>query len=205
MKLIKAGTSGLNAVSLIAKAEYVEGKMKTNLNFATPNPAITEVTAAREALVTAVAQAESRSFADLAVRNAQTVVLRTLLVNLARYVNNVALGDVDKAVSSGFEPAKKPEPSTHLDPPVKLEARVSDFEGSVDLLWKRVEDARMYQVYINDGDPSDATKWSMVAVSSRTRTRITDLVPGKFYSFRVTALGRIGEGPASDVVSGRAA
>ena len=45
----------------------------------------------------------------------------------------------------------------------------------------------------------------MIAVSCRTRTRITALVPGKFYSFRVAALGRIGEGPASDVVSGRAA
>ncbi|MBK8341623.1 MAG: fibronectin type III domain-containing protein [Flavobacteriales bacterium] len=63
----------------------------------------------------------------------------------------------------------------------------------------------MYQVYINDTDPSDTAKWQMVAVSSRTKTRIADLVPGKFYSFRVAALGRIGEGPASDIVSSRAA
>lgn len=195
----------MNAEQLIALSEYVEGKMTSNPNFTTPNPAIADVTAARELLVTAVAQATSRSFADIAVRNAQTLVLRTLLVNLARYVNNIALGDVDKAVSSGFEPAKKPEPSTHLDAPVKLETRMSAFEGCVDLLWKRVEDARMYQVYINDGDPQDATKWTMSTVSSRTSTRISGLEPGKFYSFRVTALGRIGEGPASDVVSGRAA
>ena len=213
MKLIKVGISGLNAEQLIALSEYVEGKMTGNPNFTTPNPAIADVTAARELLVTAVAQAQSRSFADIAVRNAQTLVLRTLLssslrvllVNLARYVNNVAEGDVDKAVSSGFEPAKKPEPSTHLDAPVKLETRMSAFEGCVDLLWKRVEDARMYQVYINAGDPQDATKWTMSTVSSRTSTRIAGLEPGKFYSFRVTALGRIGEGPASDVVSGRAA
>ena len=195
----------MNAEQLIALSEYVEGKMTGNPNFTTPNPAIADVTAARELLVTAVAQATSRSFADIAVRNAQTLVLRTLLVNLARYVNNIALGDVDKAVSSGFEPAKKPEPSTHLDAPVKLETRMSAFEGCVDLLWKRVEDARMYQVYINAGDPQDATKWTMSTVSSRTSTRIAGLEPGKFYSFRVTALGRIGEGPASDVVSGRAA
>ena len=153
----------------------------------------------------ATANAKSRAIADIAIRNAQASVLNNLLVNLARYVNNVCAGDVDKAVSSGFVLAKRPEPSTHLEPPTKLAARVSDFEGCVDLNWKRVEDARMYQVYINDTDPGDPAKWSMVAVSSRTRTRITDLLPGKFYSFRVTALGRIGEGPASDVVSGRAA
>ena len=205
MKLIKAGTSALNADGLIAKSEYVEGKMTANANFPTPNPKITDVTSAREALVAAVAKAESRAIADIAVRNELAEVLRTLLVNLARYVNNVAGGDVNMALTSGLELAKKPEPTSHLNPPVKLEARVSDFEGCVDLLWKRVEDARMYQVYINDADPSDPSKWQMVAVSSKAKARITDLVPGKFYSFRVTALGRIGEGPASDVVSGRAA
>lgn len=54
MKLIKAGTSGLNAEQLIALSEYVEGKMTGNPNFTTPNPAIADVTAARELLVTAV-------------------------------------------------------------------------------------------------------------------------------------------------------
>lgn len=205
MKMIKAGTTGLNAEALIAKAEYVEGMMAGNANFPTPNPSIATVTAAREALVAAVAQAESRAIADIAVRNALTGVLREHLVNLARYVNNVAGGDVEKALSSGFELAKRPEPSTKLEAPMGLEVRLSDFEGCLNLNWKPVEDARMYQVYICETDPSDPTAWTVVAVSSRTRTRITDLTPGKFYSFRVTALGRVGEGPASEVSGRRAA
>ncbi|MBK8226749.1 MAG: fibronectin type III domain-containing protein [Flavobacteriales bacterium] len=205
MKTIKAGVDRLNAEALIAKSEYVEGQMTGNAFFATPNPPIAEVTAAREALVTAVANAESRAKAAIALRNERAATLRSLLGNLAIYVNNVTNGNVEKALSSGFELIKQPEPSTHLDPPADLDVRVSDFEGCVELKWKLVDDARMYQVYINDTDPGDPTKWTMVAVSSKTRTRITDLVPGKFYSFRVTALGRIGEGPASDVVSGRAA
>lgn len=205
MKTIKADCSKLNAAALIAKSIYVEGMMTGNAHFATPNPAIADVTAARVALETAAANAKSRAMADIALRNAKAAVLRELLVNLARYVNNVCQGDVEKALTSGFELSKRPEPSTHLSAPADLDVRVSDFEGSVDLKWKLVEDARMYQVYINEGDPADPTKWTMVAVSSKTRARITDLVPGKFYSFRVTALGRIGEGPASDVVSGRAA
>ncbi|MBK8341624.1 MAG: hypothetical protein IPK99_17335 [Flavobacteriales bacterium] len=130
MKQIKAGTTGLNPEGLIAKSEYVEGRMTGNLNFATPNPTIATLTAAREALVTAVANAKSRAIADIAVRNTLALELRTLLVNLARYVNNVAGSDVDKAVSSGFEPAKRPEPSTHLDPPAQLEARISDSKGA---------------------------------------------------------------------------
>ena len=205
MRLIKAGTTGLNAKGLIAKAEYVESKMAGNAAFANPNPAIASVTAAREALVLAVAKAESRATADIAVRNELAAALRVLLVNLARYVNNVAEGDVDMALSSGFELAQVPEPSTSLQAPSKLDVRAGSFEGSVELLWKAVEDARMYQVYINEVDPSDPSKWTLVTVSSRAKARVINLVPGKFYSFRVTALGRIGEGPASDVVSGRAA
>jgi hypothetical protein len=205
MKLIKAGTSTLSAEALIGKSEYVEGKMTTNANFPTPNPSIATLTAAREALVAAIAQAESRAMADIAMRNERALVLRNLLVNLARYVNNVAQGDVDIALSSGFELAKKPEPSTTLGVPMKLEVRLSDFEGALNVSWKGVEDARMYQVYMNATDPSDANAWTVVAVSSRTRVRITDLAPGKFYSFRVTALGRIGEGPASEVSGRRAA
>ena len=205
MEKVKAGITGLNAEALIAKSEYVEGKMTGNANFPTPNPAIATVTAAREELVQAVAAAKSRAIADIALRNEKSRVLHDLLINLVRYVNNVASGNVEVALSSGFELAKRPEPSTSLGKPEKLDVRVSDFEGCVELSWKVVEDARMYQVYICETDPSDPKAWQMIAVSSRTRTRITALVPGKFYSFRVAALGRIGEGPASDVVSGRAA
>jgi hypothetical protein len=205
MKLIKAGTSALNAEALVGKAEYVEGMMTGNANFPTPNPSIADLTAVREALVKAIAKAESRAMADIAMRNEVATILRSQLVNLARYVNNVAQGDLNVALSSGFELAKKPEPSTSLGVPLKLEVRLSDFEGALNVSWKGVEDARMYQVYMNETDPSDANAWTVVAVSSRTRVRITDLQPGKFYSFRVTALGRIGEGPASEVSGRRAA
>lgn len=63
----------------------------------------------------------------------------------------------------------------------------------------------MCQAYMNAGDPTDAAKWTMVLVGSRAKARITNLVPGQYYSYRVTALGRIGEGPASAVVGCRAA
>ncbi len=206
MNLIKAGTSDLNAEALIAKAEYVEGMLQGNADFPTPNPSIATVTAAREALVAAVAQAESRATAHVAERNALTKVLRQHLVNLARYVNNVAAGDVSKAVSSGFELAKRPEPSTKLAAPMGFEVRISEFAGCLNLNWKPVEDARMYQVYMCSTDPTDLNaEWTVVTVSSRTRVRISGLTPGKFYSFRVTALGRVGEGPASEVSGRRAA
>ena len=204
MKLIKAGTSGLNANGLIAKSEHVEQMMTGNPAFTTPNPTIASLTAARVALVAAVAQAEGRAPADIAVRNEKAAVLRTLIVNMARYVNNVSAGDLDKAVSSGFELAKTPEPSTSLTAPTKVTAMASDYEGSVDLGWKRVEHARMYEVQLADAISAEP-KWQTVLVSSKVRVRVSGLEPGKLYAFRVVALGRIGQGPASEVVQRRAA
>lgn len=204
MKLIKAGTSGLNAGGLIAKSEHVEEMMTGNAAFTTPNPTVASLTAARTALVAAVADAEGRAPADIAVRNEKAKALRILIVNMARYVNNVSAGDVDKAVSSGFELAKTPEPATTLTAPVELTATASEYEGCVDLRWKPVAHARMYEVQLQDAtDP--AAKWQVALVSSRARTRIAGLESGKLYAFRVVAMGRIGQGPASQVVERRAA
>ncbi len=52
---------------------------------------------------------------------------------------------------------------------------------------------------------ADGGKWTMVGVSSRTKFEVTDLEANKFFSFRVAALGRIGEGPASEIVTAKAA
>lgn len=205
MTTIKADCTRLSADALIAKASYVVGMMTDNVNFPTPTPTLTEVSDAREALEAAVTLAERRAPADIALRNEKAVALRTLLVNLARYVNSVCMGDLNKALTSGFPQSKRPEPRTTLKAPADLDIRVSDFRGAVELKWKGSEEARMYQVYMHAGDISDPKGWTMVTVSSKTRTRIMDLEPGKYYSFYVTALGRAGEGPASDIVSGRAA
>lgn len=205
MKLIKAGLTRLKAPAVVAKAEYVEGKMSSNTNFPTPTPSVAQVTAARNALVTALAAAESGAHADIATKNEAVRTLRDLLTKMARFVNSAAGGDVDKAVTSGFELAKRPEPIDKLDAPLELSARMSSYQGRIDLKWDRVRGARMYQVYICDGDPADATKWTMVGVCSKAKHTVADLEANKFFNFRVTALGRIGEGPASEVVTAKAA
>ncbi|MBK8612858.1 MAG: hypothetical protein IPN85_05090 [Flavobacteriales bacterium] len=105
-----------------------------------------ELTAARTNLVVALSAAESGAHADVAKKNQSVKTLRDLLTKMARYVNSVAGGDVDKAVSSGFDLAKTPEPLDKLEAPVELSARMSDYAGRIDLRWDRVRGARMYQV-----------------------------------------------------------
>ena len=47
--------------------------------------------------------------------------------------------------------------------------------------------------------------WQVVGISSKAKHTVTDLAANKFFNFRVTALGRVGEGPASEVVTAKAA
>lgn len=205
MKLVKADTRRLSASELVDKSAYVEEKMTGNVNFATPVPAIASLTAARTALSTALVNARSGAHADTVVKNQAKAVLQALLAALVRYVNSVSAGNADVAVSSGFELSKQPDPVDKLNAPVLVSAKVSSFIGAVDMDWEPVRGARMYHVYISAGDPADEKTWTLAGVSSRTRHTVTDLEPGKFYNFRITALGRVGEGPASENIGSRAA
>ncbi|MFZ1687315.1 MAG: fibronectin type III domain-containing protein [Flavobacteriales bacterium] len=205
MKLVKAGTGDLNPAGLVGKADHVVASMTSNVNFTTPIPALATVTTSRDALVLAIANAENRGRAEIDIRDAAADELRALLAALVRYVNVEAAGDVDKAVSSGFELVKTPQSVAELSAPLDVEVSGKNIEGTLRLKWKPVEGARMYNMYVNTSDPTKPEAWRLVAVSSVSRKTIKDLPPGAFCSFRVTALGTAGEGPASEIVSRRAA
>jgi len=205
MELIKANVTRLKADALVGKSAYVVGKMTGNAGFASPVPALASITTAQTALETAIKAAQSGAHEDIANRNVRAGVLRELLSKLARYVNSVAGGDLTLALSSGFEEAKGHEPIVKLEASKELRGRPSDYTGQVELRWKLVRGARMYQVYMTAGDPNDTTGWSVVGVISRTNHSVGDLESGKFYSFRVTALGAAGEGPFSEIVTSKAA
>ena len=190
---------------MVDKSAFVEGKMTGNVNFVTPTPSIASITAARTALVAALEAAVSGAHEHVVVKNEAQQTLHDLLTLLARYINSASNNDADVAVSSGFELVKAADPIDKLDAPELVSARVSTYIGGVDMRWRSVRGARMYNVYITAGDPTLSTGWTVAAVISGTKTTIVDLESGKYYSFRVTALGRIGEGPASENIGSRAA
>lgn len=205
MNLVRGKLHRLTPPALAAKAEYVEGKMSGNVNFPAPVPSIASITAARTALVIATKNAESKAPADIVVRRTAYFQLRDLLSALVRYVNSASAGDADKAVSSGFELSKKPEPVEKLNAPTHLSAEYGSYLGGVELRWEPVRHARMYQVYMTAGDPSLSTGWILLGVTGKARYSAAGLESGKFYNFRVTALGGVGEGPASENIGQRAA
>lgn len=205
MRIIKAGLKGLKAPQLIGKSTHVEEHMTGNVHFATPSPALVDVTAARTALVAAIAEAESGAHAAIASKNVAAKKLSNMLVQLARYVNSVAGSDVDMAVSSGFELSKSPDPIDKLEAPTKLEGVRGSITGQIALRWKGVRGGRLYNTYICDGDPAMGGKWSLAGTSTKAKLTVSGLETDKMYSFKVSALGVVGEGPMSEVVLAKAA
>ncbi len=205
MRIVKAGLQGLKAADLVDKSAHVEAEMAGNPNFVNPTPSLPEMAAARTALSAALQAAQSRASAAVATKNATAKTLSNLLVQLARYVNSVAGGDVEKAVTSGFELAKKPDPIDKLEAPSKFEAFSGAINGQVDLRWKGVRGGRLYEVYICDGDPTTTGVWTKAGMTSKARFTVKDLTRHKAYSFRVAALGTVGEGPLSEIGTAEAA
>ncbi len=200
MQIIKAGLKSAKPADLVGKSEHIEADMTGNANFPTPSPKVSDLTAARTSLVAAISEAEGGAHAAIATKNAAAKTLAQLLTKMARYVNSVAAGDVAKAVSSGFELAKRPEPIDHLEAPTKFEGRTAAIAGQVDLRWKSVYGARMYFVYMLENGV-----WKNIGMVSKARFTAAGLTTDKQYSFRVAAVGRIGEGPVSQEVTAKAA
>lgn len=205
MATLVNGLADLNAEGLISKALFVEGKMTDNAVFPTPTPTLVALTAARKALESANSAAtDGGRSAHLAKRMAMES-LRGILRDLAGYVVSMAAGSEEKIVSSGFDVRKRGEPANKLPAPGDLVARFTDFHGEVDLNWKSMRRARLFKTFVNAEDPADESKWVEVGTTTKSRYTMAGLETGKFYWFRVQAVGVAGHSPMSDVAKSLAA
>ena len=199
MSTLKKGTSKLNATELVAKSLYIESRMDGNPDFPSPEPKLSDVTAAREALEASITLATDGGRSAHAQKRRDQLALRALLDRLAGHVVSVADGDEVMIRNAGWEVRRRTVPVGPLTPPTDVLARISSFTGRILLRWQAVPNAYTYQVYINDTDPADANAWQLTGVSSRAKHQVDGLTPGRFYWFRVNAVGSTGAGPLSDV------
>ena len=204
MRLVKADLHELNAPAMIARGEFIVSKMTGNINFPTPSPALATVTTAIDALGVLISKAVGGAHEDIDARDLALVEVRNMLTALCYYVNYTSGADLGMAITSGFEPVREPAPITLLAPRDFTAFSALGFAGCIELKWRRVAGANLYHTFVCEGDLAEP-KWTLVGSSTRARLRAMDLVPGKLYSFHVVALGASGVGPASEIVSSRAA
>lgn len=202
MEYAVAGVSKLAPDALVAKSLYVEGMLTTNAStFRTPNPTVAELTAARTHLQTAITNAMNggREFTRLKLEAAKA--LRTLLTGEAKYVSAVAQGNADIIGLSGFTVNKKPSPYGLLVAPDGMSVRMNGKQGELALRCKARRGAKSYNVYMTTGNPNDpAAEWDLVGNTTKARFTMTQLTPGKFYAFCMSALGTAGESGLSEPV-----
>ena len=205
MVQIKVGIARLNDGSMVAKAGTVIDQLTANAAlFPAPVPSIAVLTAAKNALVTAMGEAEQGSKAAYIELRACRRTLKDLLNQAASYVSTVANGDEAKINAGGFGVREKPTPKPVPKAPVFDAARVSAYTGAVELKWA-AKDARSYQVYMTEKDPlSGATEWTVIGAPTRRCFKYDGLESGKAYWFRVVAVGTAGVSPFSDVLLCRA-
>ncbi len=202
--LIKADVQRLTPDQLVGKAGHIVDSMTGNASFPTPDPKLSDVTAAQTTLVQAIEDAKSFSRPAIVAKKVAAEALRELLADLAAYVNLTAGEDLNAAVSSGYEQAKTPSPIL-VEAPTALVARTSAEFGAIDLSWPRVEGVRMYFVYMTEGAVTNDSEWKLVASTTRSRHTVGGLKSDAYCSFRVTAQGARNTSVASPTSTAKAA
>lgn len=201
---IRAGVKDLSSGALVAKAAFIEDRMRNNPHFPDPTPTLDTLSLARQALGEAAAKAFGGGHAAIALRWILHAELERHMVQLSKYVVFKAHGDLAAQITSGFEPRTPPNRIMHLPPPASIQPMRSDYVGNILLKWGAVHGARTYQVEVNALGADNEDAWTLSVSTTRRRTEVSGLVPGKFYWLRVRAIGAAGVGGTSMVVSAMA-
>ena len=206
MARLKIGIAKLNDGGLVAKAVTVIDQLTANVaTFPVPVPTVVVLTAAQNALIAAMGEAEQGSKAAYIQLRTTRKTLKDHLTQVASYVSTLANGNEALINDGGFEVFTKRTPAPVPQAPVLDDARVSEYTGMVELTWQ-AKDARSYKVSMTDKDPSLATTvWNVIGTPTRRYFSQGGLESGKAYWFQVVAVGTAGASPASDVMLCRAA
>lgn len=200
------GTKRVPSPALVEKGRTHVAMMSANPAFTDPRPTLQEVAAACDALEAASQVYEfNKGRLDLVARNAAHARLRLLIISLAAYVQATCGSDASTIRSAGFAIKRKRGPSAPVTAPDDMRARRSILPGGIDLRWGGVKGKKLYAVYINQGDPGRPEDWSKLLQTTKNYCTVTELVTDKPYTFRVAALGVLGEGPVSDIATAKAA
>lgn len=206
MSQIKLDFKNKTPEELVAQFTEIINAMTGNAAFATPNPTLAALTAARDALQAKITDAKAKENAwraAVAARDVQEDATVALFTQLSSYVQNASGGDEVKILSSGFQVRAAPSAPKPVTAPGNLRATNGDLEGEIDLMWDPVKGAGSY--IVDCREQTDGATWQNVKTVKQSRVTLTGLTPGKLYAFRVRAIGPLGEGPWSDEAVKRAA
>ncbi len=202
---IKVPVDKLKATAVLALMRNVVAKMTGNANFTTPAVKLTDLTAKADELEGAIQAATFGSRQSKLMRKQLELEGANLLRAQADYVRSVCGGDAVMLDSSGFELAKQREPIGIPGQAQRMQARITNLKGQLELRWKTVHGAHGYQVWMAEKDPAVDGSWTAIGYTTRVKHLVSDLESHKAYFFCVSAIGTAGEGAQCPVAMGEAA
>ena len=200
MALIKLNFARLSVPEKIALTRRIVTKMTGNPHFISPQPPLTAITAAADALEQAESEAQTarqEAKAKTTIRNNKEDDLGRVMTQEVGYVTAVSGGDEETIQSAGMDVRATPAASTTPTQPAALSATGGDHDGTMDLSWDPVVDAASYVIEISP-DPVTADSWKHQGVSTRSTFTVTGLPSGSRIWFRVAAVNPNGQSPWSD-------
>jgi len=200
MGKVRLGLKKMPILDKIALATRIVTAMTGNPNFATPNPALADITAKTTALRTSYnaalsKRAQAKAATDL--QDADEKELDLKLTQASLYVENVSAGNDGKILSAGMNLRHNIVRIGELSVPKNLLAKAGGGDGEIDLNWKPVFGAKSYLIQMTT-DPNVPDSWAFKRNSTESFTVILGLTSGTKYWFRVAAMGAAGQGDFSD-------
>jgi predicted phage tail protein len=200
MALIKLNFGRLSVPEKVALTRRVVTRMTGNAHFISPQPSLSAITAAADALEQAESEAQiarQEAKAKTTTRNNKEDDLNRLMTQAAGYVTAISGGDEETIQSAGMDVRAAPGTSTAPSQPPALGATAGDHDGTMDLSWDPVVDANSYVIEISP-DPVTATSWRHQGISTKSTFTVMGLTSGARVWFRVAAVNASGQSPWSD-------
>jgi len=173
---------------LTTKAGHIVEKMTDNTNFTTPEPPLANITAAKNALIAAMAKVQNGSKEDTVIKNNCRTALETLLKSEADYVQRISNGDEAIILSSGFDVNKKPGTVGQLAKPANLSLKPGGNRGTLLVSCDVVANASFYEFNYTEAPAATASLWTQ-KTTTKHKIQIEGLTSGKQYIFRVAGAG----------------
>jgi hypothetical protein len=162
--------------------------MTDNTNFATPDPALANITAANNALIAAMAKVQNGSKEDTVIKNNCRSALETLLKSETDYVQRISNGDEAIILSSGFDVNKKPGTVGQLAKPANLVMKPGENRGTLWLSCDVVPNSSFYEFAYTEAPVTANSIW-IQKTTTKHKLLIEGLVSGKQYTSRVAGAG----------------
>lgn len=205
---IRLGLAMLTIAARIELARHIVKSMTGNANFANPVPALASVTDAANALEVAQQLALNNGKLESILLKQRRVEFDTLLSLLAHYVEGIAMNNADASIviGAGMELRR---PSRLRALMVNIIIAKSIVRQEILLRTGRLKGARSYvwEIYFLPNSAADApgpqkeSDWMLLTINGKVNYKLTGLISGTRYWFRMYVVTNAGKGEYSQVIS----